>query len=191
MRCAILLSLAVALLPTTSNPADDKAAKEAAKPSNQAGDLGDYLTKDGNLKEAITFGRYTVGLAPAGSPKGEVWTIEPTGDWTSKVAGAKGKLSAKQLAALAQHLATQDFNSLPQTQGYRQQVLDEVYQRVIIGFGKKTATFNIKPEESRIDYLPNAGDQQAAAAWSRFVALELVLTDVLHTTAESKDKKEK
>src|SRR4029077_743132 len=107
----------------------------------RAGDPGDYLTEDGKLKEAVTLRHDTVGLAPVGSPKGEVWVIQPTGDWTSQVAGTKGKLSAKQLAALAQHLATQDINSLPHTQGYKQQAIDEVYQRVVIGFGKKSAAF--------------------------------------------------
>jgi hypothetical protein len=146
----------------------------------QAGDPGDYLTKEGKLKGVVTLRHDTVGLAPVGSPKGEVWVIQPAGDWTSQVAGAKGKLSAKQLAAPAQHLATQDFNSLPHTQGYKQQAIDEIYQRVVIGFGKKSATFHIKMGASRIDYLPKPGDPQAAA-WSRFLALELVLTDLLRT----------
>jgi hypothetical protein len=185
MRSAILLSLGVALLLATSIPADE-APKETPRPTNQAGALGDYLTKDGKLKEAVTLRKDTTGLAPVGSPKGEVWVIQPTGEWTSQVAGAKGKLSARQLAALAQHLATQDFNSLPQTQGYQQQQIDEIYQRVIIGFGKKSATFHTKMGESRIDYLPKPGDPQASA-WSRFVALELVLTDLLQTS-ESKGK---
>jgi hypothetical protein len=141
------------------------------------------------LKEAVTVRHDTVGLAPVGTPKGEVWVIQPAGDWTSQVAGAKGKLSAKQLAALAQHLATQDFNSLPQTQGYKQQAIDEIYQRVVIGFGKKSATFHLKMGTSQIDYIPKPGDAQAAA-WSHFVALELVLTDLLQTS-EIKGKQEK
>jgi hypothetical protein len=155
----------------------------------RAGDPADYLTKDGKLKEAVTLRKDTVGLAPPGTPKGEVWVIQPTGEWTSQVAGGKGKLSTKQLAALAQHLATQDFNSLPQTQGYQQQAIDEIYQRVIIGFGKKAVAFHIKMGESPIDYLPKPGTPQAAA-WSRFLALQLVLTDLLQTS-EIKDKKEK
>jgi hypothetical protein len=190
MRSAILLSLGVALLVTTVNLADDTVPKDAPKPANRAGEPGDYLANDGKLKEAVTFRQGSVGLAPPGTvPKGEAWTIAPTGDWTTQVAGTKGKLSPKQLAALAQHLATQDFNSLPQTQGYRQQALDEVYQCVVIGFGRKSAIFNFKRGESRIDYLPKAGDPQAAA-WSRFVALELVLTDLLQRS-EVKETKEK
>jgi hypothetical protein len=155
----------------------------------RAGDVGDYLTKDGKLKEPVTLRKDTTGLAPPGGPKGEVWVIQPTGEWTSQVAGGKGKLNAKQLAVLAQHLATQDFNSLPQVQGYQQQAIDEVYQRVGIAFGKKSATFHFKIGESPSDYLPKAGDPKAAA-WSRFVALELVLLDLLQAS-ESKGKKEK
>jgi hypothetical protein len=59
----------------------------------------------------------------------------------------------------------------------------------VIGLGKKSATFRIKMGTSRIDYIPKSGDPQAAA-WSRFVALELVLTDLLRTS-EIKGKKEK
>lgn len=155
----------------------------------QAGEPGDYLTNDGKLKAAVTLRHDTVGLAPPGGPKGEVWIIQPTGDWTSHVAGAKGKLSAKQLEALAQHLATQDFNSLPNSQGYKQEAIDEIYQRVIIGFGKKSAIFNIKTGTTPIDYIPKPGDPQAPA-WSRFIALELVLTDLLQSS-EIKEKKER
>jgi hypothetical protein len=144
----------------------------------RAGGVEDYLTKDGQLKAAVTFRIDTVGLAPAGTPKGEAWVIEPTGEWTSQVAKGKGKLSAKQLAALAHHLAAQDFNSLPRAQGYKEQAIDEVYQRVVIGFGKKSATFNVKMGESPLDYLPKPDDPRAAA-WSRFVALQLVLADLL------------
>jgi hypothetical protein len=185
MRSAILLSLGVAVLVATVNLADDKAPKDTPNPLTREG----YVTKDGKLKETVTFRRDTVGLAPVGTPKGEAWAIAPTGDWTSQVAGRKGRLSAKQLAALAQHLAAQEFDSLPPTQGYQQQALDEIYQRVVIGFGKKSATFHFKIGESPIDYLPKPGDPQAAA-WSRFVALELVLTELLQAS-EIKGEKQK
>jgi hypothetical protein len=181
MRTAILLSLGVGLLASSSMPADDKVPKEGPKPASQSGGVGDYLAKDGKLKETLTLRKDMTGLATVNSPKAEVWVIQPTGEWTSKVAGAKGKLSTEQLAALGQHLTTQGFNSLPNTQGYEQQVLDEVYQRIIIEFGKKSATFNIKMGKTPIDYLPKLGDPQAAA-WSRFVALELVLTDLFRSS---------
>ena len=43
---------------------------------------------------------------------------------------------------------------------------------------KKEAAFNARMGESRADYLPKPGDPKAAA-WSRFIALELVLADLL------------
>ena len=140
-----------------------------------AGEVGDYLTKDGKLKEAVTFKTVLVGFL---APPGEVWIVEPSGEWTTKYSALKGKLSSKQLAALAQHLATQDFNSLPKMQGYEPKGPASGYQYVVIAFGKKEATFNIKRGESRADYLPKPGDPKAAA-WSRFIALELVLADML------------
>ncbi len=153
----------------------------------RAGEVGDYLTKDGQLKAAITIRTGAHGLVAVGGPKAEVWVIEPTGDWTRQVAPAKGKLSAKQLAALAQHLATQDFNSLPRQQGYQSQALDEVYPYAMIEFGKKRAEFDRRTGESRTDYVPKPGDPNAAA-WSRFIALELVLADMLQMS-ELKEKR--
>jgi hypothetical protein len=107
-----------------------------------------------------------------------VWIIKPSGDWAWESSDSKGKLSAKQLAALAQHLATQDFNSLPRTQGYQPTDADSGYHYVAIAFGKKEATFCAKSGESPSDYLPRPGDPKAAV-WSRFIALELVLVDLL------------
>jgi hypothetical protein len=76
-----------------------------------AGEAGDYLTKDGKLKEAVTI---RIGGKNFLAPPDEVWIIEPSGDWAWEFTDSRGKLSAKQLAALAQHLATQGFNSTPQ-----------------------------------------------------------------------------
>jgi hypothetical protein len=152
-----------------------------------AGEVGDYLTKDGNLKEAVTV---RTGVIEFLAPPGKVWTIEPSGDWTEKFSESKGKLSAKQLAALAQHLAAQDFNSLPKMQGYEKKGLDGAaragYHFVVIGFGRKEAAFNTKTGESRADYLPKPGDPKAAA-WSRFIALELIFADMLQMS-ELKDE---
>ena len=140
----------------------------------RAGEVEDYLTKDGKLKEAVTV---TIGGKNFLAPPDEVWIIKPSGDWVWEHTDSKGQLSAKQLAALAQHLATQDFNSLPPLLGYEPKDADS-YQFVVIAFGKKRARFNIRQGESRADYLPKPGDPRAAA-WSRFIALELVLADLL------------
>jgi hypothetical protein len=177
MRSAILLSFGAAVLVATSHLASYQVPREADKPTSQPGGPGDYLTRDGKLKEAVTFRKDTVGELAARVGKGDAWVIEPTGDWTSQT-GARGKVSAAQLAALAQHLATQGFHFLPQAQGYKLRAGNESHQRVVIGFGKKSATFNLQWGESPLDYLPKPGDPQAAA-WSRFVALELVLTQLL------------
>ncbi len=155
---------------------------------SRAGEVGDYLTKDGKLKEAVTV---KTGVIQFLAPPGELWIIEPSGDWTEKFTESKGKLNAKQLAALAQHFATQDFNSLPKLQGYESKGPDGVnragYHYVVIAFGKKEAAFNTKMGESRADYLLNPGDLKAAA-WSRFIALELILADMLQMS-ELKEKR--
>jgi hypothetical protein len=156
----------------------------------RAGEVADYLTRDGKLRETVTV---KTGAVEFLAPPGKVWVIELSGDWTEKFTGCKGKLSAKQLAALAQHLATQDFNSLPPTQGYESKGPDGTlragYEYVVIAFGKKEAAFNTKLGESRADYLPKPGDPKAAA-WSRFIALELVLADMLRAS-ELKEKQGK
>jgi hypothetical protein len=48
----------------------------------------------------------------------------------------------------------------------------------VIAFGKKEAGFYTKSGELPIDYLPKTGNPKAAV-WSRFIALELVLADIL------------
>jgi hypothetical protein len=141
----------------------------------RAGEVEDYLTKDGKLKEAVTV---RIGGKNFLAPPDEVWIIKPSGDWVWESTDSKGKLSAKQLAVLAQHLATQDFDSLPKTQGYQPKDADSGYHYVVIAFGKKEATFYAKAGESPSDYLPKPGDPKAEA-WSWFLALELVLADVL------------
>jgi hypothetical protein len=157
--------------------------------SCRAGEVGDHLTKDGKLKEAVTVKTGGIDFL---APPGKVWTIEPSGDWAEKFSESKGKLSAKQLAVLAQHLATQDFNSLPKMQGYETKDPDganRTHQYVVIAFGKQEAAFNIKKGESPSDYLPRPGDRKAAA-WSRFIALELILIDMLQMS-ELKEKQAK
>jgi hypothetical protein len=139
-----------------------------------AGDVADYLGEDGKLKKSVTI--RTGGVAFL-APPGEVWTIEPTGDWVWKYTDSKGKLSSKQMAALVHHLAAQDFNSLPKTQGYNPKA-GSGYHRVVIAFGKKEAAFVTKNGQSRADYLPKSGDPNATA-WSRFRAVEWALADIL------------
>jgi hypothetical protein len=144
-----------------------------------AGEVGDFLTTHGKLKEAITV---RSGGKNFLAPPDEVWIISPSGDWVWESTDSKGKLNGKQLAVLAQHLATQDFNSLPSTQGFQPKDGDSGYHFVMITFGKKSAAFYAKSGESPSDYLPKPGDPKATA-WSRFIALELVLSDMLKMSA--------
>lgn len=140
-----------------------------------AGEVGDYLTKDGQLKETVSV---RIGGKDFLAPAEEVWVIHPSGEWTWESTDSNGKLSPKQMAALAQHLATQDFKTLPKTQGYQPKEANSGYHYVVIAFGKQEAAFYAKSGESPLDYVPKPGDPNAAA-WSRFTALELVLTDML------------
>jgi hypothetical protein len=166
-----------------------------AKRKNKPG-VAEYLTEDGKLKAAVTLRTGAHGLVPVGGPKAEVWRVEPNGEWTRQLAvrgklrtEAEAKLSAEQLAALAQQLAIQDFKSLPRSQGYKQQAVDEIYLYIAIGFGNKEAEINFKVGETPGDYRPKPGDP-AAGAWSRFLALQYVLADLLGI-AELREKKGK
>ena len=141
----------------------------------RAGDVSDYLTKDGKLKEAITVRIGGFGFL---APPDEIWSIKPSGEWAWESSDSKGKLSSTQMAALAQHLATQDFNSLPESQGYQIKNAESGYHHVVIAFGNKKSAFYTKSGQSPTDYLPKPGDPKAAV-WSRFIALELVLADML------------
>ena len=48
----------------------------------------------------------------------------------------------------------------------------------LLAAGKKEAAFNTKTGEAPADYLPKLDDPNATA-WSRFIALGLVLADML------------
>src|SRR5258708_5998149 len=96
----------------------------------QAGNVKDYLTEDGKLKEKLTLAIVHHADNAGRVTSSKHWVIETSGEWKQTTAGinfgivpprprlvAKGKLTAQQLAALAQHLATQDFNKLTATLG--------------------------------------------------------------------------
>ena len=56
-----------------------------------AGEVGDYLTKDGKLREAVMV---KTGGVEFLAPPGEVWIIEPSGDWTRRSTESRGKFTA-------------------------------------------------------------------------------------------------
>src|SRR5262249_52105680 len=97
-------------------------ALAALAAAGRAAEPADYLTKDGQLRHALEFRDGQGGVAGV---TGTAWTVHPDGSWVvatflndkeQKVL-SKGKLSAKQLAALAGHLAAQDVTGLPKAMG--------------------------------------------------------------------------
>ncbi len=87
-----------------------------------AGAVSDYLIKDGKLRAVLKISETQGGVVGF---TGTVWVIEPSGDWrVAPVRNAqegrplrKGRLTDRQLTALAQHLATQDLLRLPDRLG--------------------------------------------------------------------------
>jgi hypothetical protein len=147
-----------------------------------AGDGKYYLTADGKLTETLTL---AIGKnrGRVGGSFGTTWVIEPSGAWTMtttpKDAAVKGKLTAAQLAALAQHLATQHFDKLPAQLGIPPYP-DNNLSYVAITFGKKGST--------HYGSLMETGDTKDDD-WSRFVAVTLVLQNLLQETkAEPKSE---
>lgn len=139
----------------------------------QADQPAAYLNKDGQLTHALTI---EFGALQIFAPPGDSWTIEPDGRWRRDLLETHGQLAPKQLAALAQHLSAQGFGSLPDVLGFKDENASHDFVR--IQFGKKAVEFRMAPGKTQADYLPEKGDPNPAA-WSRFVALELVLTDLL------------
>src|SRR4051812_35518070 len=90
--------------------------------AGRAAEVGDYLTKDGKLKQPLEFRDGQGGFAGV---TGIAWAVETDGSYTvftflnDRVQKTlrKGKLSEKQLAALAAHLAAQDVARLPEALG--------------------------------------------------------------------------
>jgi hypothetical protein len=113
-----------------------------------AADAGDYLTKDGTLKEPLEIKDVQGGVVGF---TGKAWAIESSGDWKLfKVVGEKteveqkGTLSKDQLAALAKELARDDLAGLlGKTEG-KPTVNPHV---VTIKWAKKEAILNLGPGE--------------------------------------------
>jgi hypothetical protein len=138
-----------------------------------ADDLSRYLTKDGKLTQKLELVDEEGGFVVTGWK----WTIEPSGEWTvdPPAAGAKprkGKLTRKELAALARHLASQDLAKLPEQFGRKAR--GSGFHNFVLTFGKKHSRLTLYPGEGLKDAAPARGDPNAAA-WSRFTALVLVI----------------
>ena len=139
----------------------------------RAGEVEDYLTKDGKLKEACHSQNWRNRVFGSSRRGMDCQTVGRLG--LRNLPSPNGRLSAKQLAALAQHLATQDFNSLPKMQGYELKgpVGHGGYVYVVITFGKKEAKFNTKsgnhaPTISRNRAIRKSRRGHGLSRWSWF-----------------------
>jgi hypothetical protein len=136
-----------------------------------------------------------------------VWAVEPSGKWTltrrgTKGPAASGKLSERQIEALAVLLATMRFNSLPGRIGLpaEELVAEEKRHFVSLSFGTKRVAL-ITKEGSLHDALPplpryeefkdkdkdgskdkgvGAGRLQEHEDWARFVALTAAVKEILN-----------
>jgi hypothetical protein len=124
----------------------------------------------------------------AGDDPPSTWELDPSGKWTQTDADinfgirpafsrvvAEGELSPAKLAALAQHLATQRFNTLPERVGTDPEPNKRLVG-VTIGFGKRSATLDTE-RGAFTDACPEAGSPKADE-WARFVAVALVVQDL-------------
>ncbi len=123
--------------------------------------------------------------------------MEPSGKWTQTNADknfgirpaferevAEGQLSHAQLRALAQHLATQRFNALPERVG-TDPAPDKRMVGVTVGFGKRSTTLDTE-RGSLTDGCP-ATEGARADEWARFVAVALVVRELVReSTPEPK-----
>lgn len=156
-------------------------------PCGRAGDINEYLAKDGKLRERVELRDEQLGFAGA---TGTGWLIEPSGEWKviRIVDGTpqgdpirSGTLNDRQIAALANHLASHDLLGLPARLGEEPKVNP---RRVTLAFGAMSFLLFWTPGSDLRDAAPERGSREAAA-WARYVALVLV---VQHWTREETAK---
>jgi hypothetical protein len=142
----------------------------------RAGDVRDYLTSDGQLHQRLVLEDAQGGVAGF---TGTAWIIEPSGQWRVVPVHNRpldqprrqGQLTDTQLAALAHHLAAQDFLTLPRQLGGPPPVNPRQFT---IRFGDTATTMVWKPLADLSQAVPPPQEPQAAA-WARFIALVLVI----------------
>jgi hypothetical protein len=158
-------------------------------PMCRAGSMSDYLTKGGQLKQPLEFQDVQGGVAGF---TGRAWIIEPSGEWRIvpfhnrplDTPLRQGKLTEAQVAALATHLATQDFLTLPTHLGGTPPANP---RQLTIRFGDKATTLVWRPLADLSEAVPPSQDPQTAE-WARFVVLVLVID--YWTRGEQPDGKE-
>jgi hypothetical protein len=111
------------------------------------GDMGGFLTPDGQLVETLELQDAQEGFAGL---SGEILTVQPDGTWRIarflndrvEEPHRQGRLSAKELKALAGVLAEQDFNELPAVVGQAPEVNPH---RITVRFGETSSTLLMEP----------------------------------------------
>ena len=161
--------------------------------SGKADELTDYLGKDGKLTKKLVFAD---ALTTPTTWDGCRFEISPSGDW-AKYCGrfpdpvSKGKLDQKQISALGQCLAAQNFGKLPKVMGWTPKaepgkLVGYVAGVVSISFGEKETRFYT--QKSKYEYLGQPGTSEANE-WLRFVSIELLLRDLLKDDSPKKESK--
>jgi hypothetical protein len=154
----------------------------------RAGDLGDYLTKDGQFKHSLAFREGQMGFA---GTTGTVWTIEPSGQWsvatflnekTLKTL-RKGQLSEKQRRALAQHLASLELLALPEALSDFQGANPRVFN---LRFGRHHSSLVTRAGQALSETVPPENLKETVA-WTRFLAIGVL---VMQWTNESTSSNE-
>lgn len=158
-------------------------------PMCRAGGMSDYLTTAGQLKYTLEFQDVQGGVAGF---TGTARIIEPSGEWRvvrfhNTPLGTplrQGKLTEAQIAALATHLAAQDFLALPRQLGSETLVNP---RQLTIRFGDKATTMGWRPLADLTEAVPPPKDPHTAE-WAKFVVLVLVID--YWTKGEKPDGKE-
>ncbi|MCI0460043.1 MAG: hypothetical protein L0Z62_24085 [Gemmataceae bacterium] len=140
MACLLLAAAALSAPLTLPSPSEGGEGRVRGA-GEQA---SDYLTKDGQLRQALEVRDVQGGFAGF---TGRQWTIEPSGKWTvHRVLNkpveeeGKGELSKEQLAALAAELARYGLKDLPTKKLGRPMANPH---EVTIKFGKQTARLTL------------------------------------------------
>ncbi len=146
-----------------------------------------YLDKDGKLKDELVLIDSQGGFAGF---SGHRWTIAADGAWrrqpflneTVRKAEATGKLSAKQLAALAERLAREKLLDLPKQIGPDPMVNPHIFT---LKFGKHETSLILPPGAP----LPKPDAKKLEDKEARFVRLAAGLLEVLKAKAEKDGEK--
>jgi hypothetical protein len=149
-------------------------ALAALAAAGRAAEPADYLTKDGQLKHALEFRDGQGGFAGV---TGTAWKVEPDGSWAvttflndkDQKTLARGKLSAKQLSALAGHLAAQDVTGLPKALGGFTGANPHTFT---LRFGEHATQVTVAPGQALTE---TALAGKEAAPWARFVAAAVLV----------------